>query len=343
MAGLNIGIDIGAENTTVLVAGRGLVTREPSALLIDAATGEIIPADKARINDLRGRLPASMKILDLIENGAFTDMELVGRLCKGYIDRAVFGRIVKPNVAFAAPEDITSVEREALLKMLKGVGALGVCIVPSGFAAAVGADNCLPDADGTLTVDIGRSSTKAVTISLNESVTATAVRTGAGSINESIIKYLRRVRGVMIGENTAEIIKRRIGSAVETGVEAAWVTAGRTVSGGRAVLIELSSDEVYAAIEPDLQVISGCVKKALADAPSDIAGDILRRGAYLTGGGALLRGMAEFLSDETGVRFAVCSEPASATARGLGQIISTPDRYRQIKFNSTWNLKLIQN
>ncbi|MCR5781994.1 MAG: rod shape-determining protein [Clostridia bacterium] len=336
MAGLNIGIDIGAENTTVLVAGRGIVAREPSSLLIDSATDEIIPADKARINDLRGRLPDSMRIADIVENGAITDMELAGRLCKGYIDRAVYGRIVRPNVAFAAPEDITSVEREAVIKMLKRAGALGVCIVPSGFAAAVGADNCLPDADGTLTVDIGKGSTKAVTVSLNESVSAIAVRTGSGSINESIIKYLRRVRGVMIGENTAEIIKRRIGSAVETGIEAAWVTAGRSVSGGRAVLIELSSDEVYAAIEPDMQVISGCVKKALADAPADITGDILRRGAYLTGGGALLRGMAAFLSDETGVRFTVCKDPVTATARGLAEIISNPDRFRQLKFISAW-------
>ncbi len=332
MAGLNIGIDIGAENTTVLVAGRGIVAREPSSLLIDAVTGDIIPADNARINELRGRLPASMKITDLAENGVISDMELAGRLCKCYIDRAVFGRIVKPNVAFAVPEDITGVEREALHKMLLRAGALGVCIVPAGFAAAVGADNCLPEAEGTLTVDIGRGSTKAVAVSLNETVSACAVRTGSGSINGSIIKYLRRARGVMIGENTAEVIKRKIGSAVETGIEAAWVTAGRTVSGGRAVLIELSSDEVYAAIESDLNAISACVRKALADSPADIAGDIMRRGAVLTGGGALLRGIAEFLSEETGIGFTVCRDPASATARGLAEIIADPGRYRQLVY-----------
>ena len=159
-----------------------------------------------------------------------------------------------------------------------------------------------------------------ILLSVNKSVTTAAVRTGSGSFNESLIKYLRRARGVAIGEPTAERIKRRVGAAVELDTQIAVIVSGISLTDGRPVNIEVSSDDFLLAAESDLADIAGCVCGALAQAPPEISGDILARGAVLTGGGAKLRGMAEFLSDETGVSFSVAPEPEYACAQGLLKI-----------------------
>ena len=320
MPGLCIGIDIGEQNMTVCVRGRGVVSRGPSSVLVDTATGELIPTGRYGIEELRGRTPANMKVVDLCKNGVVADVELAGKVLSGRLGKVLFGRITKPNVVYAAPEDLTSVERQSIIRMLKSVGAGKVTIAPSGYAAAVGAGNALPDAEGTLTVDIGRGATKAVTVSMNKSVTTAAVRTGSGSFNDSLIKYLRRSKGVSIGEATAERIKRKVGAAAELETQIALIVSGLSVTDGRPVNIEVSSDDFLLAVEADLGAIAGCVRGALAEAPPDIAGDILARGAVLTGGGSRLRGMARFLEEETGVGFTLARHPESAVAEGLLRI-----------------------
>ena len=319
----NIGIDLGTANTIVYLEDEGIVTREPSVVAKNIVTEEIIAVGKSAF-EMIGRTPENIVALRPMKDGVIADYNTTTAMLKYFIQSIVGRSFFKPVVIICVPSGITDVEKRAVLDATKYAGAKEAYVVEEPFAAAVGAGLPVTDPTGSMIVDIGGGTTDVATISLGGIVNSRSIRVGGDELNESIIQHVRKTYNLLIGERTAEELKIMLGSASIEKAQGSMQVRGRDMVTGLPRVVEVPAKEIAVAMSEIIHQILDAVKDVLEQTPPEISADVIDHGIVLTGGGAMLRHLAEMISKETQVPAFVANNPLDCVALGTGAILANP-------------------
>ena len=332
----DIAIDLGTANTLIYVRGKGIVLDEPSVVAIRQEGG---PNGKRVIQDvglsakqMLGRTPGNITAIRPMKDGVIADFNVTEQMLKQFIRKVLDSKMFSPSprIIICVPCGSTQVERRAIRESALGAGASKVFLIEEPMAAAIGADLPISDATGSMVVDFGGGTTEVGVISLGGMVYAGSVRVGGDKFDESIINYIRRNYGMLIGETTAEMIKKKIGSAFPGSEVLDMEIKGRNLAEGIPRAFTVSSNEILEALTDPLNAIVSAVKQALERTPPELGSDIAEKGMVLTGGGALLRDIDRLLMEETGLPVVVAEDPLTCVVRGCGKALENIDRLSSI-------------
>jgi len=313
-----IGIDLGTSSILIYMKGRGIVLQEPSIVAISQNEDRIVAIGEEALAML-GRVPEAIEITRPLRDGVIADYYVTERMLDFYIERLVGRfRLFPPEVMISTPVGITSVERRAVEDAARKAARKPAYTIPEPLAAAIGAGMPIDTPTANMVVDIGGGTSEAAVIAMNGIVTSDSIRTAGMKLDEAIINYVRRKYNLVIGEQTAEEVKIRIGSATPMGEPMEMEIKGRDQVAGLPRPIKLTSDEVTEAMSEPLTAISGVVKSVLEKTPPELASDIIDRGIIITGGTALLRNMDLMLTQQIGVPCYIADNPIACVALGAG-------------------------
>ncbi|SVA46873.1 uncharacterized protein METZ01_LOCUS99727 [marine metagenome] len=329
----DMSIDLGTANTLIYVRGRGIVLAEPSVVAVrensSARGGKVLEAVGVGAKSMLGRTPGNITAIRPLKDGVIADFTITEKMLQYFMRKAHGGRYFRPSprVLVCVPYGSTQVERRAIRESAAGAGARRVYLVEEPMAAAIGAGMPVHEARGSMVLDIGGGTSEVAVISLNGIVYAASVRIGGDRFDESIIAYVRRNYGILIGEATAERIKHEVGSAYPGRDVREISVKGRNLAEGIPRSFTLNSNEILEALSEPLQGIVGAVKTALEQTPPELGADVAERGIVLTGGSALLTDIDKLLTEETGLPVVVADEPLTCVARGGGRVLELLDQY----------------
>jgi rod shape-determining protein MreB len=316
----DLAIDLGTANTLVYKQGEGIIMNEPTVIAKNRRTNEVL-ATGHEAWDMIGRTPSFIVAVRPLRGGAITDFETTEQMIRLLLKRAGVSRFARPKVLICVPSAITEVERRAVTEATRRAGAADAQLLEQPMAAAIGADLPIEDAVGNMVVDIGGGTTETAVISLGGIVTLRAERVGGFTLDEAIQGWVRKEHGLAIGERTAEEIKMQIGSAMPMADDRDAEVRGRDLVTGLPKTVVLTAAEIREALDDVVTRMIDSVKECLAITPPELAQDLLTRGIYLVGGGALLRGMPERLQYETKVPVELSPQPLEAVVLGAGHCI----------------------
>ena len=313
-----IGIDLGTYSILIYMKGRGIVLQEPSIVAISQNEDRIVAIGEEALAML-GRVPEAIEITRPLRDGVIADYYVTERMLDFYIERLVGRfRLFPPEVMISTPVGITSVERRAVEDAARKAARKPAHTIPQPLAAAIGAGMPIDTPTGNMVVDIGGGTSEAAVIAMNGIVTSDSIRVAGMKLDEAIINFVRRKYNLAIGEQTAEELKIKIGSATLLEEPLEIEIKGRDQVAGLPRPIKISSDEVTEAITEPLAAISGVVKSVLEKTPPELASDIIDRGIIITGGTALLRNMDLMLTQQIGVPCYIADNPVACVALGAG-------------------------
>jgi rod shape-determining protein MreB len=324
----DIAIDLGTANTLVYLKGRGIVLNEPSVVALRTVGGrKTVYAVGAEAKMMLGRTPGHMEAIRPMRDGVIADFEVAEEMIKYFI-RKVHNRkgFVNPKVIVCVPSGATAVERRAINDSCLNASARRVGLMYEPMAAAIGAGLPIHEPTGSMVVDIGGGTTEVAVLSLSGIVYSRSVRVGGDKMDEAIISYMRRHHNLLVGETTAERIKKEVGTArpPEDGYGISIDVKGRDLMQGVPREVRVSEKQAADAVaEPAAQIIEA-VKVALEATPPELAADIADKGIMLTGGGALLRGLDLEIADATGLPVTVADDPLTCVALGVGKVLEHP-------------------
>ncbi len=326
----DMGIDLGTANTLVFVNNQGIVLQEPTVVAFDRETENLI-AVGLEAKQMVGRTPGSIVAVRPMKDGVIADFEVTEKMLHYYIKKAG-GRkaFLAPRVIVGVPSGVTEVERRAVMDAAREAGAREVFLIEEPMAAAIGAGLPIQEPTGNLIVDIGGGTTEVAVISLGGIVTSRSIRVAGDEMNEAIAQYIKRSYNLMVGEQTAEEIKRTVGSAYPQKEEEFIEVRGRDLVTGLPKVINLSSREVMEALAEPVATIVEAVRMTLEKTPPELAADILDRGIVMSGGGALLRGLDRLLAEETEMPVQAAEDPLTCVARGTGLALDALDDLRKV-------------
>ena len=322
----DMSIDLGTANTLVYVPGEGVVLDEPSVVAIRRYSEQNKPQIEAVGVDAKrmiGRTPANIEVVRPLRDGVVADFATAEKMLQYFIRKASQRRLftLGPRVLICVPCGATQVERRAIRAAAEAAGARKVFLYEEPLLAALGAGLNIEEPCGHFILDIGGGTSEVAVLSLNDIVYADSSRTGGDHFNQSIIDYVRRQCGLLIGETTAEQVKHTIGSAYRPQTVEEMEVRGRDLSDGTPRSITLNSNEVNDALQEPLQIVLNKVHSVLEQTPPDLASDIMARGIVVTGGGAMLSGIDELLMQEIKVSVIIANEPLYCVARGGGKVL----------------------
>ena len=326
----DLSIDLGTANTLVFVKDKGIVLDEPSVVAIKKADGHrTVVAVGSEAKRMLGRVPGNIEAIRPLKDGVIADFQVTEKMLQHFIQLVHGENFFKPSprILICVPCQSTQVERRAIRESALQAGAREVRLIEEPMAAAIGAGLPVEDASGSMVVDIGGGTTEIAILALNGVVFSSSLKTGGDRFNESIVSYLRRKYGVLIGESTAERIKEKIGCASSDSEELHLEVRGRNLAEGVPNTLNLSSKEVYEAISGPLSAILQSIRNALEQSPPELSADISERGIVLTGGGALLRDLDIMISDLTGIPVYIAEDPLTCVAKGGGIALDILDKY----------------
>jgi rod shape-determining protein MreB len=322
----DLAIDLGTANTLIYVRDRGIVLDEPSVVSIrtDSVGGKrTVQAVGAEAKQMLGRTPGNLQAIRPMKDGVIADFTVTEQMLKYFIKKVHDTRMFRPSprIIICVPCGSTQVERRAIRESAIGAGARQVYLIEEPMAAAIGAGLPVAEATGSMVVDIGGGTTEVGVISLGGVVYANSVRVGGDRMDEAIINYIRRNYGMLIGEATAEQIKKKMGSAFPGAEVLEMEVKGRSLAEGVPRSFNVSSNEILEALTEPLNAIVSAVKQALEQTPPELGADIAEKGMVLTGGGALLRDLDRLLMEETGLPVIVADDPLTCVVRGSGRAL----------------------
>ena len=322
MASSDIGIDLGTASILVYVKGKGVVLKEPSVVAYDRDTEQIMAiGEEARL--MLGRTPGNIVAVRPLRQGVISDYKTTEKMLKYFIQKAVgksfFGR--RPRISVCVPSGVTDVEKRAVEDATYQAGARDVYIIEEPVAAAIGAGIDISRPCGNMIVDIGGGTTDVAVISLNGIVVSSSIKVAGDDFDEAIVRYVRKKYNLLIGEQTAEDIKIRIGTAVERPEPQSMEVRGRDLISGLPKVIRVNSEEVRDALKDALSQIVETVQSILERTPPELASDVVDRGIVLTGGGSLLNGLEELIEAKTGINTMTAEEPMTAVVIGTGRYV----------------------
>lgn len=326
---LDIGIDLGTANTLVHVRGKGIIINEPSWVAIDKKTRQPL-AIGAQAKEMLGRTPANVVVVRPLRDGVISEFEITQAMLGYFIGKAHQQSIVpmpRPRVVVGIPSGATEVEKRAVYDAAMAAGARETYMVEEPRAAALGAGLPISEVRGSMIVDIGGGTTEVAIISMGGIVVSRSLRVAGDELDQDVAVYIRSKYNLFIGERMAEQVKITIGSAYPLSTEKTIVARGRNLVSGLPESIEISSIEIREAMAGSLQVIVDTIKDALDEAPPEIGSDLLESGVCLAGGGSLLQGFVDRLSDELKLRVWIAEDPMTCVARGAGVVLENLELY----------------
>lgn len=341
MAGTNpisltrdIAIDLGTANTLIYIKGEGIVLDEPSTVALDIATGQLVAVghDAKR---MWGRTPRNIRVVRPLKDGVIADFDLCEQMLREFIRRVHTSRFSKPRMIICVPSEITGVERRAVQDAAEFAGARRpVYVIEEPMAAAIGAGLPVSEPSANLIVDIGGGTTEVAVISLGGIVTASSCRVAGDEINDAIVMMFKKEFNLEIGDNTAEDVKIQLGSAWPLEQELTADVGGRDMTSGLPRTQEVTTVEIRAAIDAPVTAIIDVVKSTLERTPPELAADVISNGITLSGGGALLTGLAERIIHETGINTVVAPDPLLSVVLGGGLTLENLDAMKGLTAQS---------
>ncbi len=330
----DMAIDLGTANTLVYVKGKGIVLNEPSVVAIEEYRGKKqVLAVGNEAKQMLGRTPGNIHAIRPLRDGVIADFEIAEEMIKYFI-RKVHNRrtFASPMVIVCVPSGSTAVERRAIQESAEAAGARKVWLIEEPMAAAIGADLPVTEPTGSMVVDIGGGTTEVAVLSLGGIVYARSVRVGGDKMDSAIISYIRRNHNLLVGEGSAEKIKKEIGSASapENGEGRTIEIKGRDLMNGVPKEIVISERQVAESLSEPVAQIVEAVKVALEHTAPELAADIVDKGIVLTGGGALLANLDQVLRNATGLPVSIAEEPLACVVKGTGKSLDNIDRFRSI-------------
>ena len=335
----SMAIDMGSAGTIIAVRGRGVVVDEPSVIAVNKITGEVVAVGR-EARQMQGREARDVSVIAPLVDGVVADFERTQAMLDRFVRKARSGiSHFSRRAVMSVLSGVTQVEQRALLSAAERAHIGRVYMVEEGLAAAIGANVSVTDERASAVVDIGGSTTNIAVVANGTIVHANAERIGSSDIEAAIMDRLRRYRGLTIGIPTAERLKIELGSAIAPADPLRSLTIkGRDVQTGSPGAIEVTAEEVYGVTQNVMRKVADAVRETLADVPAEVSADLHDRGLILTGGGALLNGLEEYLRTETRLPVRTSEEPRLATVRGLSQLFEEPLLLRRVMRNEPPNL-----
>jgi len=324
---LDIAIDLGTANTLVNVRGKGIVINEPSWVTIDKRLRQPI-AIGLEAKEMMGRTPGNVAVIRPLRDGVISDFDITRVMLEYFIGRVHEQSVVplpRPRVVVGIPTGVTEVEKRAVYDAVMASGARMAYLIEEPIAAALGAGLPLADVRGSMVVDIGGGTTEVAVLSMSGVVASRSLRVAGDEMDQDVVQYLRNKYNLLVGEGNAEQIKWKIGSAYPLHPEKTMEVRGRNLVTGLPESIEVSSIEMREALASAVQVIVDTIRDALDEIPPEIVADLMDIGICLAGGGALLQGLADRLTDELRLRVWVAEDPLTCVARGAGMVFENFD------------------
>ena len=325
MLSADMAIDLGTANTLVYVSGRGIVLNEPSVVAMATVRGKkqvLAVGDEAKL--MLGRTPGNIQAIRPLRDGVIADFEVAEEMIKHFI-RTVHNRrsFANPQVIICVPSGSTAVERRAIQESAESAGARRVFLIEEPMAAAIGANLPVTEPTGSMVVDIGGGTTEVAVVSLGGIVYSRSARVGGDQMDEAIIAYIRRNYNLLIGESSAERIKKEVGSACHSKEdnERKYEIKGRDLRDGVPKELVIDQSQIAESLAEPVSQIVEAVKIALEQTPPELAADIVDKGIVLTGGGALLNNMDSVIREATGLPVSIAEEPLSCVALGTGRCL----------------------
>ena len=330
----DIGIDLGTANTLVTLKGKGVILKEPSVVAIDRRSGNIL-ATGYEAKEMLGRTPETIKAVRPLKDGVIADFtatqlmlkNIVSKVCQRY-------NAGRPRVVVGVPSGITEVEERAVEESVLRAGAKEVYLIEEPMAAAIGANLDVAEPTGNIIVDIGGGTTEVAVISLGGVVISNSLRTAGDELDEDIVNYIKREMGLAIGETTAEEIKIEIGCALPLMTEASMEVRGRDLGNGLPRNVIVTSTQIEEAMHDSINEIVEVVKATLEKTPPELASDIMEKGIYLAGGGALIKNLDKLVNKETGMPVYIAEEPLECVVRGTGKTVEDLERLKSVLINA---------
>ena len=320
--GQNLSIDLGTANTLIYMDGK-VVLNEPSVVALrneKGASESTVIAVGQEAKNMLGRTPGAIKAIRPMKDGVIADFSITEKMLQFFMKKVLKSSFFSPSpkVLICVPCGATQVERRAIKESAVGAGARDVYLIEEPMAAALGAGMPIEEASGTMILDIGGGTTEVAIISLNGIVYSDSLRCGGDLFDDAIVKFVRRVYGIIIGEATAEQIKEEVGSAFESKVVKKNEFRGRAVATGLPQSFEITNNEILEALSEPLGMIINCLRTALEQTPPELSSDIAQNGLVVTGGGALLEGVDKLINNQTHLPVSIADDPLTCVARGGG-------------------------
>lgn len=335
----DLSIDLGTANTLIYVQGRGIVLDEPSVVAIAndgrRLSERTILAVGKKAKDMLGRTPGHITAVRPMKDGVIADFIIARRMLQYFIRAVSKGSFFSPSprVVICVPSGATQVERHAIKESAEAAGARKVFLLEEPMAAAIGADMPVAEAQGSMVVDIGGGTAEIAVLSLNGVVISESLRIAGDNFDDSIVQYVRKKFGIVIGYATAEKIKHEIGCASPSKEIKEIVVRGRSVNEGIPKTFTLNSNEVLSALQESLNGLVDAIRRLMENTPPELSADIATHGIVLTGGGALLCGIERLFSQELGLPVRVATDPLTCVARGGGIYLDMTDNFKDYRNN----------
>ena len=335
--GKDIAIDLGTANTLVYVKGEGIVIREPSVVAINQKTNQILAIGK-EAKKMVGRTPANIVATRPLSHGVISDFEVAEQMLKYFVQKVYQERVIfpRPRVIIGIPCGLTEVEKRAVREAGKNAGAQKVFLIEQPMAAAIGAKLPVQEAGGNFVVDIGGGTTEIAVISLGGIVLSKSLKVAGDKLNQDVINFVQEEYKLLIGEKTAEEAKIRLGNAYlfkqrrEKKEKREMPIRGRNLITGLPEEVVVNEEDIKRAIEKSVREIVGEIKNAIEETPPELVADIMLKGIYLTGGGALLRGLDALIAKETRIPTKIVEDPLTAVVRGAGAVLENLDELEEV-------------
>lgn len=320
-----VAIDLGTANSLVIVEGKGIVVREPTVVAVSLDDNKVVAIGNDA-KDMLGKVPENIVAKRPLKQGVIASYRLTEALLKSLLNKAIGkSRFFKPEVMISVPAGLTSVEERAVIEAAVSAGAGRIYLIPEPIAAAIGAELPISTSTGNMIVNMGGGTTEVAVISMNGIVTYESKRIAGDALNDEIINYMRKAKGVIIGEQMAEKIKMEIASAIKVDDEEEMEVRGRDANTGLPTTVLVTANEINEATKPILNQIIGSIKNVLEKTPPELASDIIDRGMVLSGGTALFNNLDVLFTRATGVPAHVADEPLDAVVNGVAEALKHLD------------------
>ena len=322
----DIGIDLGTANVLIYVKDEGILLNEPSVIAIDTDNKEVLAV--GRDADLMlGRTPHKVRAIKPLKDGVIADFEYTNRMLEEFIKKIKKkGSLKKSRVLICCPANITQVEKNAMYELAENMGAKKIYIEDEPKVAALGAGLDIDKASGCMVIDIGGGTTDIAVLSLGSIVNSSSIKIAGNTFNKAIVDYIKNKYDLLVGEKTAEEIKIKLGAIKDIDKDNTMEIKGRSISEGMPKTITITEEEVKEALVPQIDKINEEIKKVLENTLPELSSDIVDKGIVITGGGALIKGIAQYIEDDIKIPIFVAESPLTCVAEGCGVLLMDPKK-----------------
>ena len=322
---LDVGIDLGTASVLIHVKNRGIVLHEPSIVVLDKNTEEVVAIGEEAL-DMLGKTPGSLTVIRPLRDGVISDYEITQKMLQYFMNKVLGRRLRRPRVMVCVPSGVTDVEQRAVGDAARALGAKEVHIIEEPLAAAIGAGLNVSGPHGAMVVDIGGGTTDIAIVSMRDIVVSHSIKSAGNKMDEAIVRYMRRKHNLLIGERSAETIKKTVGSVYDMENILEMEVMGRSVLSGLPRSTTVTSEDVKEALSEVTSEILAGIHKVLESTPPELCADIFEMGIVLTGGGSQLLGLDRLIATDTQVPCRVADDPIACVVLGTGKCIESLDK-----------------